>query len=98
MGKKYVPSGYQIISIELSDGSIIDSEDKEILRDIITNRKLYNKPILIDITDLDNDSGICGFVTFNNYDIVVSSFGLSGKTANPIVYVIKDDLTYQTNQ
>ena len=57
MGKKYVPSGYQIINIELIDTEsgkkILDSDDAKILKEILVriknNEIKYPKPILFHI-------------------------------------------------
>lgn len=50
--KKYVPSGYQIISIDTSrvddDGNLLEeTEDEKVLYEIMRSGKLHRKPILM---------------------------------------------------
>ena len=52
--KKYVPSGYQIISIDATrvddDGNLLEeTEDEKVLYEICRSGKLHRKPILMDV-------------------------------------------------
>ena len=51
MGKKYVPSGYQIIDLDVTglvDGDELPiNEDSETLKELFKNKQILNKPILL---------------------------------------------------
>ena len=80
MGKKYAPSGYQIINITLIDDDgdiqIQDSEDKKILEKIIKEKQLFNKPMLLRCRDDKNDYNLMGFVIVDEEN----SFSITNKT------------------
>lgn len=79
--KKYVPSGYQIIVVNVTgktSGSTFapQTEDEKILFEILQNQKC-NKPILLTI--VDSDSKYTGFVALggNKAELVFSDSTLS---------------------
>ena len=51
MGKKYVPSGYQILDLgTLNDGDIIvngQSEDRNVLLELFKTKRIIGKPLLL---------------------------------------------------
>ena len=66
MSKKYVPNGYQIISIDASGqtsgvGFTPETEDEKLLYQILTSGEI-KKPILLHIIDM-GDQVWCGFPT-----------------------------------
>ena len=71
MAKKYVPSGYQIINLDITatafDGTPFtisaETEDEITLCDILDDNKQYEKPILLKIHEKSQDYNLCGFVT-----------------------------------
>ena len=70
MGKKYVPSGYQIIEIDINrlDGNNVlpkETEDEKVLYDLFINKKLYQKPILLRILN-DGEILLNGFAVAYN--------------------------------
>lgn len=69
--KKYVPNGYQIISVAFeTDNIATPSEDAELLKSIIENKK-FDKPILLTV---DATKGgyyiVSGFATVRGLSVV----------------------------
>ena len=96
MGKKYVPSGYQIISVVVNPNAttkLIDSEDKKILKELLEIGE-FNKPVLLQIHDLVNGHDMSGFATFDN-GILILSFGL---TANYSLYLESNDIVVSLHE
>ena len=68
MAKKYTPSGYQIINLEVVDNSGFtitpdDNEDSKILFDMMAlflDKGILKKPILLHLTETTNGNSICG--------------------------------------
>lgn len=101
MGKKYVPSGYQIIRLDLieDDGNLIvaDSDDKKLLieirkESIIDNNQEPLKPVLLDINDTVNSYRVTGFGTWQNnaglsiwFNGSIYNFVIDGITNNIVV-------------
>lgn len=85
MGKKYAPSGYQIIRLDLieNDGKLIvaDSDDKKLLIEIrkesvIDNNQEPLKPVLLDINDTVNSYRVTGFgIWLNNSGLSIWTNG-----------------------
>lgn len=69
MAKKYIPSGYQIINLNVTiDGGVItvkESEDEKILKDLLFV-SIITKPILLNIVDETNDYKSCGFAVWSD--------------------------------
>lgn len=69
MAKKYLPSGYQIINLDVVDNSGFtispdDNEDSKILFDVMTlflDKGILKKPILLHLTETTNGNSVCGF-------------------------------------
>ena len=68
MGKKYVPSGYQIINIDFtssdSEITVIPSEmteDEKVLYDILNRGLTETKPILLSIRERRMNTRLIGF-------------------------------------
>lgn len=83
MAKKYVPSGYQIINIDVTgliDGDELPvNEDTEILKELFESGKIHEKPILL---CLDNGGGLhSGFVNVSDATLYY----------NEIVYITTED-------
>ncbi len=78
MAKKYVPSGYQIISVDVNETEdnqwyVVESEDSKILKTLLESNdgRIYKKPILLDIYDNSNGWRIQGFaVIYGGYALV----------------------------
>lgn len=73
MSKKYVPSGYQIINLDLSDKTsgtpfTPETEDEKLLHEILSSIKL-SKPILIHI--ITNAVDMCGFALLNDGSLYI---------------------------
>lgn len=83
MSKKYVPSGYQIISLDVTDktsGTAFtpETEDEKILHQILSSGKI-EKPILLHI--------ITGGYEFYSFGLVLSTNELQiiGGSANALI-------------
>lgn len=82
MSKKYVPSGYQIIDLDLSavtqsgDSVTPTTEDEKILANILNNGTM-NKPILLRIHNLGGFE-LCGFGIMLGGTISLPSYSMSG--------------------
>ena len=92
MTKKYVPSGYQIINlnVELSGGSKTltanDGDDAKILLDLLkdlTTNNILRKPILLKIYDVESDSSLCVFPSirwvFEDYAYIECIFATASR-------------------
>ena len=65
MGKKYVPSGYQILEIESTDKDNDDillknTDDEKLLYELFKSGKILEKPILLRVTASGTPT-MCGF-------------------------------------
>lgn len=90
MGKKYIPSGYQIINLDLSDktsGTPFDPEtdDEKLLCDLLHNG--VKKPILLQI------SGLIGYPVVNGNALYLTS-GPVGSSSTTIIESDGSQLTY----
>ena len=95
MGKKYSPSGYQIIEIDLSHVDdngylIIDNEDSKILYDILSKPILPSKPILLKDVRLP----IMGFpvIVPNSLSLNYLSFSEGSLTTASCITINYDDV------
>ena len=88
MAKKYIPSGYQIISIDVSDkssgtGFTPETEDEKILYEILSSSK-FTKPILLDI-----DTGAYHYIGFaiidSDNDKICLRFGELGTSVSETI-------------
>ena len=77
MGKKYVPSGYQIIAIKLNidedvGTTIEESDDSKLLKELLKEHS--KKPILLDVT-ASTGQHLIGFgcLRIQNNDVVLDS-------------------------
>lgn len=101
MSKKYVPSGYQIISIDVSDKTSgtpfsPETEDEKLLYEILLSDEI-KKPILLDI----KSSGY-HLVGFANIDIrstqVCITYGAVGSSISETITANSNKLTWVENQ
>ena len=98
MAKKYIPSGYQIISIDVSDKTngtpfTPETEDEKLLYEILSSDKI-KKPILLDF----KTSGY-HFIGFPNIEIgskqLILTYGPVGSTVTEIMSASSDTLEWE---
>lgn len=101
MAKKYVPSGYQIISIDVSDKTsgtpfTPETEDEKLLHEILSSGEI-KKPILLNVVcDLGT---LSGFGTqFNINDISLFTFTSLGQNTRISLSSVEDKLVYSGTQ
>lgn len=80
--KKYVPSGYQILSIDVTrvdenNHLLEETEDEKVLYDLMRNGKLDRKPILLQARHGNSGFVLTGFVIINGVSIQLSDIVLT---------------------
>ena len=100
MSKKYVPSGYQIISIDCSDktsgtGFVPVTEDEKLLHQLLSGMGSQNivikKPILLDVIDTNTNHWIGIPSIFNG--ILTLNYGELGGSSQLVISADPDELT-----
>lgn len=99
MGKKYVPSGYQIINITQNDVDddgylLLDHEDCKIIFEILLNQKM-NKPILMSYQSTAASVSLCGFAKIYQSSIVLTEINMdSGSISggNQVKFILEDNV------
>lgn len=92
--KKYVPSGYQIINIDLTGKTsgtpfTPETEDEKLLHEILSSGEL-KKPILLDITT--SSYHVVGFVVY--YGDISITFGAVGSSVTEEISLDDDKLQW----
>lgn len=93
--KKYVPSGYQILSIDCSrvdnDGNLLEeTEDEKVLYELFRNNRISSKPILLNAY-VPSGFSITGFAIYNIgtlsiLDLVMEDGSINGYTQVRLTY------------
>ena len=91
--KKYVPSGYQIISIDVSrvdddDNLLEETEDEKVLYELCRSGKLHRKPILMDVKMGVGGAHLTGFPIILGNSITVQQIKLEEGSINGYTQVI----------
>lgn len=76
MSKKYVPSGYQIINLNMygkTSGTAfsVETEDEKLLLKLISTGDLYKKPVLLEIESAN--AHILGFAVIEGDSIYIQT-------------------------
>jgi len=99
MAKKYAPSGYQIINIDLSAKTsgtafLPETEDEKLLHEILSSGEL-KKPILLDITT--ENYHLSGVATWGGGAITLIDGHVGSSVSERITYA-SDKLLWTENE
>lgn len=101
MSKKYIPSGYQIINLDLeveqsgiSELKTPETEDEKILHSLLSDAENIKKPILIKAKVYDKDSDTIGY--FKQFATIIDNtllLGFSNNYSSLEIYADDDKLS-----
>ena len=88
--KKYVPSGYQILNLEIDTYSnLVLNEDSAILKEYLSSDKCYEKMLFVHLIDNANGYKISSVATIRDNMLFISQI----LGTESVSYEIKSDLT-----
>lgn len=99
--KKYTPSGYQIINIDVSDKTsgtpfTPETEDEKLLHSLLSSGKLEPKPILLTVYGGENGYYMSGFGVINPIDKSITlTYGPVGGSITEKITVSSDKLQWE---